>query len=133
MRSVEKIESRRRNVPARRVASLRRCGWRIQGDDLSARSPLDGADRGVIQVIDEGVGIPPEILPKVFEPFFTTKPPNQGTGIGLAVCKHIVEQFGGTIEIESEPGRGTTVTIVLPVQDREITSASPSRIGRCVS
>ena len=69
----------------------------------------DVLDYGVIQVIDEGVGIPPENLPKVFEPFFTTKPPNRGTGIGLAVCKHIVEQFGGTIEIESEPGRGTTV------------------------
>ncbi|MEI8375499.1 MAG: ATP-binding protein [Planctomycetota bacterium] len=70
---------------------------------------------GVVQVIDEGSGIPREILPKVFEPFFTTKPPNQGTGIGLMVCKHIVEQFGGTIEIESEPGLGTTVTFAFPV------------------
>ena len=69
---------------------------------------------GVIQVIDEGVGIPPEILSRIFEPFFTTKPPNRGTGIGLAVSKYIVEQFRGTIEIESEPGRGTTATIVLP-------------------
>jgi histidine kinase len=77
---------------------------------------------GVIQVIDEGVGIPPEILPKVFQPFFTTKPPNRGTGIGLAVCKHIVEQFGGTIGIESEPGRGTTVTMAIPVAGPETTS-----------
>ena len=79
-----------------------------------------GRDCGVIQVIDGGVGIPPEILPKVFEPFFTTKPPNRGTGIGLAVCKHFVEQFGGTIGIESEPGRGTTVTIAIPVGSHEI-------------
>ena len=69
------------------------------------------------QVIDEGVGIPPENLAKVFDPFFTTKPPNRGTGIGLAVCKYIVEQFGGTIEIESEPGHGATVTIVLPATE----------------
>ena len=80
------------------------------------------AKHGVIQVVDEGVGIRPEILTKIFEPFFTTKPPNRGTGIGLAVCKHIVEQFHGRIEIASEPGCGTTATIVLPISGCEITN-----------
>jgi signal transduction histidine kinase len=52
----------------------------------------------------------------VFEPFFTTKEPSRGTGIGLAVCKHIVEQFGGTIGMESVVGRGSTVAVALPAQ-----------------
>ena len=82
-----------------------------------------GRDCGAIEVIDEGVGIPAENVAKVFEPFFTTKPPNRGTGIGLAVCKHIIEQFGGTITIQSQLGHGATVTIVLPVRGCEITSA----------
>ena len=106
---VEKIEAAVARPPARiLVRTLSRA--------------RDGMDCGAIQVIDEGIGIPPENLSKVFEPFFTTKPPSRGTGIGLAVCKHIVEQFGGTIEIESEPGRSTTVTIVIPVGGCEITS-----------
>ena len=72
-------------------------------------------------MIDKGAGIPEDILGKVFEPFFTTKGPNQGTGIGLAVCKQIMEQFGGTIGITSEAGLGTTVTLSLPAwtQDRK--------------
>ena len=67
-----------------------------------------------IQVIDNGAGIAPETLPMVFDPFFTTKGPDRGTGLGLSICKSIVEQFGGAIEIESEPGHGTTATISLP-------------------
>jgi histidine kinase len=84
------------------------------------------ADCQVIEVVDEGIGIPPENLTRIFEPFFTTKPPNRGTGIGLAVCKHIVEQFGGTIEIQSQPGRGATVAIVLPVRRSGIESSGPA-------
>ena len=78
-----------------------------------------GHERTEIQVIDKGIGIPEMILGKVFEPFFTTKGPNQGTGIGLAVCKQIVEQFGGTIGITSEAGLGTTVTVSLPAGRRD--------------
>jgi histidine kinase len=69
-----------------------------------------------IEVIDQGVGIPEDALPRLFQPFFTTKGPDQGTGIGLAVCKQIVEQFGGTIAIRSQAGCGTTVTLSLPVR-----------------
>ena len=79
--------------------------------------PGGDGDCAAIEVIDEGIGIARENLPRLFQPFFTTKPPNRGTGIGLAVCKYIVEQFGGTIGIESEPGRGTTVAVVLPVSN----------------
>ena len=74
----------------------------------------DDQERVQIQVIDQGDGIPEELLAKVFQPFLTTKGPDRGTGLGLAICKYIVEQVGGVIGIESAVGRGTTVTVSLP-------------------
>lgn len=68
-----------------------------------------------IAVADNGCGILPEHLDKVFDPFFTTKPVGQGTGLGLSVSYGIVEQHGGSIELESEVGIGTTFTIRLPL------------------
>ncbi|MGE0709647.1 MAG: sensor histidine kinase [Planctomycetota bacterium] len=70
------------------------------------REPLGAWE--VISVEDEGVGIAPEDLPRVFEPFFTTKNAGEGTGLGLAVSHEIATDHGGWIEVESEPGRGTT-------------------------
>ncbi|MGA1795995.1 MAG: sensor histidine kinase, partial [bacterium] len=67
-----------------------------------------------IDVIDQGTGIPREVLGKVFDPFFTTKSPDRGTGLGLAVSKSIVEGFKGSIAIRSKPGKGTTVSVYLP-------------------
>ncbi|MHB8780517.1 MAG: ATP-binding protein [Candidatus Geothermincolia bacterium] len=66
-----------------------------------------------IAISDDGCGISPADLPRVFEPLFTTKA--KGTGFGLAVCRRIVEEHGGHIGIESEQGRGTTVTFTLPL------------------
>ncbi|MDS4071082.1 MAG: cache domain-containing protein [Candidatus Competibacter sp.] len=63
---------------------------------------------------DSGSGISPENLEKIFEPFFTTKA--RGTGLGLAITRTIVEQHGGNIAVASEPGRGTTVTVTLPIK-----------------
>jgi two-component system NtrC family sensor kinase len=68
-----------------------------------------------IQVRDDGVGIPPDLLPRMFEPFLTTKETGKGVGLGLAISKTIVERHGGVIEVESQPGRGTTFYIFLPV------------------
>jgi two-component system NtrC family sensor kinase len=68
-----------------------------------------------IQVRDDGVGIPPDLLPHMFEPFLTTKETGKGVGLGLAISKTIVERHGGVIEVESQPGRGTTFYIFLPV------------------
>jgi signal transduction histidine kinase len=74
-------------------------------------------DRHVqIVVADTGQGIPPEDLPKIFTPFFTTKEIGQGTGLGLTVVHGIVQEHGGSISVESVPGRGTTFTIMLPAE-----------------
>jgi signal transduction histidine kinase len=73
-------------------------------------------DRGMvnIDVSDNGVGIPEELRGKLFDPFFTTKDPDKGTGLGLAISKTLVEEFGGTLNIHSQEGKGTTATIALP-------------------
>jgi PAS domain S-box-containing protein len=67
-----------------------------------------------IEVVDQGPGIPQDIIAKVFDPFFTTKDPDKGTGLGLAIAKGIVEEFGGELKIRSEAGTGTIATINLP-------------------
>jgi signal transduction histidine kinase len=77
---------------------------------VSARAS-DGLLR--IQVRDTGTGIDPDVLPHVFEPFFTSK--SKGTGLGLSLCRELVSLHNGSINIESELGKGTTVTVVLPL------------------
>jgi signal transduction histidine kinase len=72
-------------------------------------------DNIVIKFTDSGSGIPPEIQKKIFEPFFTTKPEGQGTGLGLDICKKIIEKHYGTISVDSVPGR-TTFTVTLPIK-----------------
>jgi len=69
----------------------------------------------VVEVADSGVGIPPDVLPKLFEPFFTTKKESGGTGLGLATAYGIVRQTGGFIAVDSKPGEGTTFRIYLPI------------------
>ncbi len=75
----------------------------------------DGRRKVAIEVRDNGQGIPEEIRDKIFEPFFTTKDMGKGTGLGLSICYGIVEDHGGTMEVESEPGRFTVFRVLLPV------------------
>jgi signal transduction histidine kinase len=80
---------------------------------LQAQPLADGKSPCVeLSLIDTGVGISPEALPRVFQPFFSTK--QAGTGLGLPITRRIVEAHGGTIGVQSEPGRGTKFTIRLP-------------------
>jgi signal transduction histidine kinase len=68
-----------------------------------------------ITVCDDGAGMAPEVLARAFDPFYTTRGVGKGTGLGLTVARDIVAAHGGRIELQSAPGRGTTVTVVLPL------------------
>ena len=74
----------------------------------------DIGDYAAIAVSDSGTGIAPDVLSKVFDPFFTTKPVGKGTGLGLSQVHGFAHQAGGTVKVESELGKGTVVTILLP-------------------
>ena len=77
----------------------------------TSTSPLGGA---CIEIRDTGTGIAPDLVERIFDPFFTTKPIGAGPGLGLTICKGIIETLGGTIEVESREGAGTTVIVELP-------------------
>lgn len=87
-----------------------------KGGTVTARGWVDsGARRAAVSIADTGPGISPENLGKIFDPFFTTK--EMGTGLGLSVVYGIVEKHGGTLDVESEVGRGTTMTFRFPLAD----------------
>ncbi len=80
-----------------------------------------------VVVRDDGIGIPADILPHLFEPFLTTKETGRGVGLGLAISHSILERHNGTIEVQSDLGRGTTFTVTLPWDDPEQFGISPDR------
>ena len=71
----------------------------------------------VVEVTDNGVGIPEDVKPKIFQPFFTTKEPGKGTGLGLSVASKIIEEHNGRIEVDSQVGERTTFRVILPNAD----------------
>jgi signal transduction histidine kinase len=73
------------------------------------------ADSVEISVSDTGAGIPPESLERIFRPFYTTK--RGGTGLGLSLCRRIIRQHGGTLTVESKPGKGSRFIIRLPLRE----------------
>ena len=79
----------------------------------TGRSP-SRSDEVVVEIEDNGIGIPRADQSKIFEPFYTTKPPGRGTGLGLSICYGIVEDHRGRIEVDSQPGRGSIFRVYLP-------------------
>jgi two-component system NtrC family sensor kinase len=89
----------------------------VSGGNLtlaSRRGPKP--DEVQLEVRDDGVGMPPDVVANMFEPFFTTKEHGRGLGLGLAISRNIVDRHGGRIRVASEPGRGTIFTVTLPLQ-----------------
>jgi two-component system NtrC family sensor kinase len=97
------------------VIALATNAFDAMGDSGSLSiSARNDDDKVVVEVSDTGLGIPPENLAKIFEPFFTTKEIGRGTGLGLAVCYGILTEHGGSLDVQSTVGTGTTFTITLP-------------------
>ena len=91
--------------------------------------PARTGDQALIEVSDDGPGIPPEVMDKIFDPFFTTKPVGEGTGLGLATVYGIVKQSDGWIASDSKPGEGAAFRIFLPVHVPVAGAAAPARIA----
>ncbi len=95
------------------------------GGEVRVRVAPKGTNQTLIQVIDTGPGIAPDIVPRLFEPFFTTKEFGTGTGLGLAIAKEIIENHGGTIRVTSRIGEGATFEICVPNRQGQATSSEP--------
>jgi signal transduction histidine kinase len=98
---------------------------RQAGGKISVTTGIDGAEAW-IRVADEGVGIKPEVLPRIFEPFFSTRGVGGGVGLGLTAVWSIVTALGGHVDVESAPGLGSTFTVRLPiVLERPVVAPTP--------
>ncbi|MCP3467419.1 MULTISPECIES: PAS domain-containing sensor histidine kinase [unclassified Bradyrhizobium] len=102
----------------------------IGARNVALSDPLHAGEFVAISVADTGLGIPSDVLDKIFEPFFTTKPVGKGTGLGLSQVHGFAHQAGGTVKVDSELGKGTIFTILLPRETSEPqreAAAAPSR------
>jgi signal transduction histidine kinase len=99
--------------------SISICTEDLRVDSAHPANGLGAGDYVHLRVVDTGVGMSEEVRSKAFDPFFTTKPVGKGTGLGLSTILGYVEQSNGVANIESQPGRGTTVHIILPRAPRE--------------
>jgi len=89
----------------------------VSAHDETLQEEARAGDYVAVAVEDTGVGIAPDVLGKIFDPFFTTKPIGKGTGLGLSQVHGFAHQAGGTIRVDSELGKGTTITMLLPRND----------------
>jgi two-component system NtrC family sensor kinase len=91
-----------------------------EGGRLTVRARVLSEEMLCVDVCDTGAGIPASVLPNLFVPFFTTKEPGKGTGLGLSVSYSIIKKHGGDIRVSSEPGKGATFHVCLPLQPEEV-------------
>jgi two-component system, cell cycle sensor histidine kinase and response regulator CckA len=96
----------------------------VDADHAAGRAGLSPGRYVRLRVSDTGTGMPKDVIDKAFDPFFTTKPSGQGTGLGLATVYGIITQAGGTVQIYSETGLGTTITVLMPVTDAAVAAES---------
>jgi PAS domain S-box-containing protein len=96
----------------------------VKGNAVTVATGVGDDGRVVIEVRDTGTGIPESVRPHLFEPFFTTKPVGVGTGLGLYICHSIVASLGGSIEVESAPGKGSCFRVRLPAAPRNARGAT---------
>jgi signal transduction histidine kinase len=93
-----------------------------ENETLPELPPLHGSRSAVsIAIMDQGSGIPEEVLHRIGEPFFTTRETGKGMGLGVYLARSLVSQLGGQLQFESEAGVGTTVTVTLPLQRDRLT------------
>ena len=88
----------------------------IDNKGTIAISTKQSDDRCVISVKDDGKGIPKDVIQNIFDPFFTTKEVGKGTGLGLSISYGIIEEHNGTIDVKSEPGKGTEFIVSIPLK-----------------
>jgi signal transduction histidine kinase len=100
----------------RRRRAPRSPGRRLNDGRTPRRAGTEWVEYQQVRVSDTGVGIPRGVLAKLFDPFFSTKP--QGTGLGLSISQSIMQEHGGTIEVASREGHGTTVLLNFPMEKR---------------
>jgi PAS domain S-box-containing protein len=109
--------------------SLNACEAMPEGGKLTISTSVEDG-KVLMKVTDTGCGIKKEHLDQIFEPFFSTKPVGKGTGLGLSVSYGIVQQHGGTLEVESQVGKGTTFTLALPICDEgQVRPSADARRG----
>lgn len=98
----------------------------LSDDDVERRPDARPGEYVAIHVGDTGTGIAPDVIDRIFEPFFTTKDVGQGSGLGLSMVYGFIRQSGGYVDLRSEPGQGTTVTLYLPIAPTgAVTAARP--------
>jgi two-component system, cell cycle sensor histidine kinase and response regulator CckA len=110
-------------MPRGGVITIETCELTIDPEYASGRAHLHPGHYVRLRVSDTGTGMPPEVIERAFEPFYTTKPAGKGTGLGLATVYGIITAAGGDLSVYSEPGLGTTFTILMPATD-----ASPAEV-----
>jgi signal transduction histidine kinase/CheY-like chemotaxis protein len=98
---------------------------RAEHNQIRIVTRLD-AGRVVIEISDTGAGMSPEVMAHIFTPFYTTRPAGGGTGLGLTICRRLVEDVGGELRVASREGKGTTFTIFLPAAEQAGEAALPS-------
>ena len=98
-------------------------------NEISVTLESAPGDMVAVEIADNGMGISPDILPRIFDPFFTTKAVGVGLGLGLSICHGIVTAHGGTIGVQSEPGRGTRFRVLLPVRRNAIPTEIPAELS----